>query len=146
MTETVYSSSEYELVQLVHQRQSIMFEMQDAYWPLFKVKNAKSTDLKTAEEASKAIVGALGRFSELLLPGTANGEVPGSRAKPEVWSKPAEFAAALNTLRAAAEALSDAASSGDVVSFKTQFDAFASACVGCHGFKPSDGGRFRAPY
>jgi cytochrome c556 len=138
-------SAQSELVKVIIDRQGFMFDIQSEYWPLLAVKNGKSTDLTAAEAASQTIDDALGRFSALLLPGTAVGEVPGSRANPEVWTEPADFAAALTTLQGAAAALTDAASSGDIELFKARFDAFATACVGCHDFKPSGGGRFRAP-
>jgi len=138
--------AQYELVKIVADRQAAMFEMQNAYWPLLKVEKGESTDLVAAAAASQAINDAMDRFSELLVPGTAKGEVPGSRATPEVWTEPAEFAAAMNELQASTAALTDAASSGDVELFKERFDALATACVGCHAFKPSGGGRFRAPF
>jgi cytochrome c556 len=138
--------SEYELVKVIAERKRVMFDMQGAYWPLLAVKNGKSTDLAAAAEAARSIQAALDRFSPLLVPGTAKGQVPGSRATPEVWSEPADFAAASNALKAAAAALSDAASTGDVELFTARFDTFASACTGCHEFKPSGGGRFRAPF
>jgi cytochrome c556 len=138
-------SAQYDLVKVVTDRKGVMLDIQSAYWPLLEVKNGKSTDLAAAAAASQSIEDALGRFSALLLPGTAKGELPGSRANPEVWTEPADFAAASNALQAAAAALSDAASSGDIELFKARFDTFASACVGCHELKPSGGGRFRAP-
>ena len=133
-----------DLVKVITDRHGVMNDMQGAYWPLLAVKKGESTDLAAAAVASQSIQDALGRFSALLLPGTAKGEVPGSRANPEVWSEPSEFTAALNALQAAAAALSEAAGSGDIELFKARFDAFASACVGCHELKPSSGGRFRA--
>jgi len=138
--------AQYELVKVVTARKRVMSDMQSAYWPLLKVKNGESADLVAAAAASQSIEDAIGRFSALLVPGTAKGEVPGSRATPEVWSEPEEFAAAFDALRASAAALSDAASSGDIELFKARFDTFANACIGCHDFKPSSGGRFRAPF
>jgi cytochrome c556 len=132
-------------VKIVTDRQVVMFDLQSAYWPLLAVKNGESTDLAAAAAASQSIEEGVGRFSALLVPGTAIGEVPGSRANSEVWTESAEFASALNALQASAAALSDAASSGDIELFKVQFDMFADACIGCHEFKPSGGGRFRAP-
>jgi cytochrome c556 len=122
-------SAQYELVQVIVDRKAIMHDMQSAHWPLLEIKNGESTDLATAARASQSIADALRPFSALLLPGTAEGEVPGSRATPEFWSEPAEFASATNALEAAAVALSDAASSGDVELFKARFDTFASACT-----------------
>jgi len=139
-------AAQYELVQLVTERRKIMHDMQTAYWPLLKVKKGESTDLDAAAAAAHTIDDAIGRFAALMVPGTAQGEVPGSRATPEVWTEPEAFAAASNSLHLTAAALSEAASSGDIGLFNVRFDAFASACISCHDFRPSGGGRFRAPY
>jgi len=138
-------AAQYDLVKTVTDRQAVMFEMQNAYWPLLKVDKGESTDLAAAAAASQSIEGAIDRFAALMVPGTAKGEVPGSRATPEVWTEPADFAAASSALQATAAELTAAASSGDIELFKARFDAFATACVTCHEFKPSGGGRFRAP-
>lgn len=138
-------SAQYELVKIVEDRQGVMFKIQQSYWPLLDVKNGKSRDLAAAAAASQSIVHWLEEFSALLLPGTAKGEVAGSRATPEVWMQPAEFVEASNALKSAVALLSDAAASGDIELFRSQFESFASACVGCHELKPSGGGRFRAP-
>ena len=139
------SSSEYELVQLVTQRRAHMFHMQSAYWPLLAIKNGDNTDLAAGAKAARTISDAISKFVTLLPAGTAKGEVPSSRAKPEIWSQPAEFRAAADALNTAAINLVDAAKAGDVAAFKARFDAFAQACGGCHGLKPSSGGRFRYP-
>lgn len=138
--------AQYDLVKVVTDRKRVMYDIQSAYWPLLAVKNGESADLAAAAVASRSIEDALGRFAVLLLPGTAKGEVPGSRATPDIWTEPADFAATLNAFQTAAAGLSDAASSGDIALFKARFDAFAGACLGCHELKPSGGGRFRAPF
>ncbi|HEX9769819.1 MAG TPA: cytochrome c [Kiloniellales bacterium] len=136
-------SAQYELVKVVTDRQSLMFDMQAAYWVLLDVKNDNSTDLAAAADAAQTMNDTIDAFAELLLPGTAQGEVPGSRAKPEVWTEAAEFGLAAETFKAATAGLSDTAKSGDLDAFKVQFEVMAQACTGCHDFRPSRGGRFR---
>ena len=79
----------------------------------------------------------------LLVPGTARGEAPGARAKPEIWERPEAFVAAVDGLKARAADLADAARTGDQVAYGTAFDAFAEACTACHGLRPSSGGPYR---
>ena len=135
--------AQYELVKVVTERQLLMYDMQAAYWPLLEVKNGKSTDLAKAGEASQTINDAIEKFVQLLPPGTAQGDVPGSRAKPEIWTEPDAFSAAVTNLKTAASNLTKAAREGNLDAFNLQFDAMAQACIGCHNFKPSKGGKFR---
>ena len=138
-----FDQSEYDLVQLVSERKRYMFEMQNAFWSLFDIKNDKSTDLSALPDAAKTIDEKFTRFLALLPEGTAGGEVPGSRAKPEIWTEPSRFNAAIEGLRLATLRLVDVASSGNIDDFKVEFEAFHNACFACHDFKPSGGGTFR---
>ena len=61
-----------------------------------------------------------------------------TRAKPEIWQKPAEFRAALAAFENAALNLSKEAHSKDPAAFASAFKALGKSCGGCH--KP-----FRAP-
>jgi cytochrome c556 len=136
---------EYERVQIVGQRQSAMFEMQDGYFALFAIKRGSTDDLSTVADNAGLISEKLSVFTSLLVPNTAVGDVPNSRAKPEIWSEPEAFAAAVEALRTEVHALIDASADIDLVSFNGHFDALEIACFGCHGLKPSSGGSFRAP-
>ena len=130
---------------IVLKRRQLMHEALSAYWPLLDVSNGKSTDLLAAAAAARTVEQAISASVELFIEGTAMGEVPGSRAKPEVWSKAAEFEAAADELLLTVSNLEAAAEAGDLEAFKQDFDAFAAACVACHEFKPSGGGKFRFP-
>lgn len=139
------SSAQYELVKVITDRQSFMFDMQTAYWVLLEVKTDKSTDLANAAQAAETINDAIDKFVQLLPPGTAQGDVPGSRAKPEIWTEPDEFSVAVNALKASTTSLLETARAGNIDAFKLQFDAMAQACTGCHDLWPSKGGKFRHP-
>ena len=143
LTINSYAQSEYELVQIVTQRNVLMHKMLDSYWPLIAVKNGKSTDLDEARNAATEIATAMRESVTLFLEGTAKGEVPVSRSKPEVWTNTSDFYAASDELIAAAESLVDASETGDADAFVKLFPAFEAACIQCHGFKPSSGGKFR---
>ena len=139
------ANAQSELVKLVTERQVLMFDIQTAYWSLFNVNEGKSTDLLAAAEGAQTINDALGKFLLLLPNGTAQGEVPGSRAKPEIWTEVEEFNGAAKTLMEANRELIESAQSGDLDAFRQRFEAVAQACIGCHDFKPSEGGKYRYP-
>lgn len=138
-----YAGTQYELVQIVAQRNALMKTMLAAYWPLLKIDNGESSDLAGGAASAKTIAEASGKIGALFPAGTAKGEVPQTRAKPDIWSQPEEFQSAIDTLRKAAASLQAAAEAGDTAAFKARFDAFTAACTGCHVFRPSGGGRFR---
>lgn len=77
--------------------------------------------------------------------GTGRGDVEGSRAKPEIWSKRAEFEAAAAKLAATAEKLITAIKTNDINVFRTEFKEFGQACGGCHKGPRKEGGKFRFP-
>ena len=139
------ADAQSELVKLVTERQGLMFDMQTAYWALFEVNADKSTDLVKAVEGAETINEAIEMFVDLLPAGTAQGEVPGSRAKPDIWTQPGEFNDAVQALMDANTSIIESARSGNLDEFKQRFDAVARACVACHEFRPSQGGKFRYP-
>lgn len=132
-----------ELAELVTERRGYMFDMQTAYWALFEVNSGKSDDLAKAAEGAATINESIGKFLQLLPPGTAGGEVPGTRAKPEIWTQHDEFLATAEALRNANLAIIEAANAGDMDEFKARFETVTAACTGCHGLRPSSGGPFR---
>jgi cytochrome c556 len=143
--EQARAQTEYELAQTVQKRNLAMKGMLKSYFPLLAIKNGKSADLEKAAQSAESVKAGLVSALSLFPEGTAKGEAPGSRARPEIWSKPDEFAAAADQLVEVLDQLIVSANSGDVEAFKTQFAFVESACIGCHEFKPSGGGRFRFP-
>jgi cytochrome c556 len=139
------AQSEHELAQIVLQRNLTMKAMLKAYFPLLAVKNGKSTDLATASESIEKIKEGMTKALTLFPEGTARGEAPGSRARPEVWSEGEEFRGAADKLVATLEKLASTADSGDIDEFRAQLSSVETACLGCHEFKPSGGGKFRYP-
>lgn len=62
------------------------------------------------------------------------GPAPGLKtaAKPEIWTKPAEFRAAQDQLGRAADALQAAAASGNVDAIRAAARGLGAACKNCH--------------
>ena len=138
------TNSQYELVKLVSERKKLMFNMQSAYLSLLAIRQGRSADLASAADHARSINEKIGMFVELLAPETATGQIPNSRAKPEIWAEPKEFSVAVEALRTTSAVLLETANIGDLEAFAEQFDAFTEACLGCHDLKPSSAGRFRS--
>lgn len=141
--ESISQTSEYELGQIVVTRQPLMFDLQTAYWTLLKVRNGESDDYQAAGDAARRMSAIMADFVLLMKPGSARGQAPGSRAKPEVWTEPEAFAAVANDFRSQADALAEVAESGNPEAYADTFETFVAACTACHEFRPSSGGRFR---
>jgi cytochrome c556 len=139
------SNEEHDLVKLVAERKGLMFDMQTAYLSLLSIRQGNSDDLASVSDHATTIRDNLNRFVELLIDDTATGQVPNSRAKPEIWSEPEDFANAVTQLQTASEQLAVADFGSGVEAFNVRFDAVAEACVGCHDLKPSSAGKFRSP-
>lgn len=132
-------------VALVKERQELMGQMGKAFGsvkPILKGENPNVIDAVTSAETwhtnAKKI---LASFPV----GTDRDSVEGSRAKPEIWTKRAEFDAAANTLVAESAKLIEAAKSNDINAFRAQFKPFVQACGGCHKGPRKEGGKFRFP-
>jgi cytochrome c556 len=63
-----------------------------------------------------------------------SGPAPGLKtgAKPEIWTRPAEFRAAQDQLSRAADALQAAAASGNVDAIRTAARGLGGSCKNCH--------------
>ncbi len=130
--------------QLVKERQDGMEKnWTDYFRDILQTIKSGSPDLTLI--ATKAIGASehLKKLEQLFPPGTGHDVVPKSRAKPEVWTKRAEFDGAFKALIDETNALADAAKKGDVEKVKIQWQATAKACGGCHGGPKKSGGKFR---
>ena len=138
--ETVAQS---DLLQIVKERRQLMFDIQSALWPMFEIKNEESTNLKEAADSAQDMIEAMSKFMALFPVGTAKGEIPYTRATPEIWSDAEGFKAAAEVLKAEAASAKKVADADDIEAFKARFDALLEACTGCHDLKPSGGGKYR---
>ncbi|MBF0166915.1 MAG: cytochrome c [Alphaproteobacteria bacterium] len=58
--------------------------------------------------------------------------VAGSKAKPEIWSKPDDFKAKMGAFQAAAAKLADLAKAGNLEGVKAQVPEVGKTCKACH--------------
>jgi len=145
LPQSQHGAAQGPFVELVTQRQVLMFEVQTAYWPLFELNAGKRTDLEVVAESVGQIISALDRFQAMFPPGTARGETAGSRARPEIWSASDDFNGAIKALKDSLVELEAVASDGDFDAYRAIFGEVTTACVACHDFRPSGGGKFRFP-
>ena len=131
--------------QMVKERKALMKSMGGGFGPVIAVIKGRTTDLTDAAAAAEAVSGEAKRIVALFPAGTGRDAVPESRAKPEVWSRRAEFEAAAGRLAAETAKLAAAGKSNDLAAFKAQFRPVAKSCGGCHSGKSSKGGKFRFP-
>lgn len=55
-----------------------------------------------------------------------------SRAKPEIWTQPAKFAAAKDNFLKSVDALAAAAHNGDMNALRQRYSAVTQSCKSCH--------------
>lgn len=67
----------------------------------------------------------------LWLDGSKQGAVPGSCAKPDIWSDAAGFEAAATALETASAAMTDAAGT-DLDALRAAMGSFGKTCGDCH--------------
>ena len=128
---------------LVKERIDLMRSMGKAFrivMPVVKGENPKVADALPGamawHEGAKKVLAAFPA-------GTGRDKVADSRAKPEVWSKRAEFEAAANKMVDESAKMVAAVKSNDVEAVQEQFKPFVSSCGGCHSGKGKEGGKFR---
>ncbi|HEY0682730.1 MAG TPA: cytochrome c [Steroidobacter sp.] len=88
-------------------------------------------DLAAIKTAAKFVNDAAGE-QEKWFPAGSGPEAGKTQALPEIWSKPAEFKAAMKMFSDAAPKLQTAANSGDVAAIKTAFGDVGKSCKNCH--------------
>jgi cytochrome c556 len=87
-----------------------------------------------SQPAAPTAEGFIGWLRNLFTPADV-GEVK-SHAKPEIWTRPAQFRKATVDFQAAAQRLYDASESGNVAGISAQYRVMGGACQRCHdGFR-----------
>jgi cytochrome c556 len=76
----------------------------------------------------------LAALSTMMLEGfpEGSGDIPGSRALPDIWMNWGDFQEKVQAMQTAAAALADAANTGGFAGGQASVDAVAKACGGCH--------------
>jgi len=88
-------------------------------------------DLAAIKTAAK-VVNDASVDQQKWFPAGSGPEAGKTQAKPDIWSKPAEFNTAMKNFAEAAPKLLAAADSGDVGAIRTAFGDTGKTCKGCH--------------
>jgi len=93
---------------------------------------AEKPDTAAIAAKAKTIEGLAHQIPSWFPVGTGAESGVKTRAKPEIWSDAAGFAAAAKNLETQSAALAAIAASGDLVAISTQAKAMGGACGACH--------------
>ena len=139
------STAQTSAAEAVERRIKLMRTMGKSFGPIVAIAKGESTDLAAAGDAAEMMHEAMKESATLFLEGTAKADVPGSRSRPEVWTKRDEFDTAAEALIKASGDIAAAARAGDLDGFKSLVRPLGAACGGCHEGKGRAGGKFRFP-
>ena len=116
---------------LMHDRHEGMEDIGDAFKVVGRETKAGNPDVAAIREAAAVIADGAAKSIDWFPPGTGP-DVGKTRAKAEIWQKPADFAAKDKAFQEAAVAFKAAADSGDVSAIKAQAGELGKACKACH--------------
>jgi cytochrome c556 len=116
---------------VMKQRHDAMESRGDATKAVHNALQAAKPDLG-AIRAAGAKVDALAPKLLSLFPAGTGPDVGKTRAKPEIWQKPEDFANKAHDFGVAANQFDVAAKSGDLAQINATFGALGKACKACH--------------
>ncbi len=129
--------------QTVKTRIELMKGLFPNFRPVRAIARGESTDMDAAIAGMTLLNADIQKIGALFPPGSGRDVVSDTRAKPEVWSKRAEFDAAVAKLVAESAKMVEVTKTRNVEAIKTQVTAFGQACGGCHEGPVEKGGTFR---
>ena len=116
---------------LMKQRHEAMEGLGDATKKAHNALEASAPDLAAIRDSASKINAVAPKVLGLFPAGTGP-DVGKTRAKPEIWQKPEDFALKAHDFETAANQYDVAARSGDVGQIKMTFDALGKSCKACH--------------
>ena len=124
-------ASKEEALKLMHDRHEGMENIGDAFKVLGREMKASSPNLATVRSSAATIAGLAPKVSAWFPTGTGP-DIGKTRAKPEIWRKPEDFAAKTRAFQAAAQKFDATAKAGDVTAIKAGFGELGKTCKACH--------------
>ena len=112
-------ASQSQTSTLVKHRQSMMKQMGQTYRIFGPILKGQNKNVRDAVAAAATVNTIAKQISAIFPQGTGRDAVPGSRAKPEVWSQRGEFEAAAAKLVEESGKLISAASTNQIQTFRT---------------------------
>ena len=120
-----------EALKLMHDRHEGMEDIGDATKVLGREMKADAPNLE-AVRTSAATIARLAPEVSRWFPAGTGPDVGKTRAKPEIWQKPEDFAAKTRAFQAAARSFDATARAGDVAAIKASFGELGKTCKACH--------------
>ncbi|MFO1189257.1 MAG: cytochrome c [Alphaproteobacteria bacterium] len=127
----------------VKQRVEFMRSMFPSIQAFRKYASGEDTNAAVVVEQATRLASVAGDINKWFPPGTDRDSLAGSRTKPEVWSKKADFDAAVGKLVEESKKLASLSGAGNADAIKAQITVVTTACGGCHGGPAATGGTFR---
>jgi len=122
-----------DLQSAVDARRALMKEMTAQMKAMYGVVDARSGDLNDMAQRAQVVKSDAAKLPTLFPPGTSISDMPDkTHAKPEIWQNVGSFKSAAANLGDQAGKLVDAAKSGDMTVFASQFEVTGKACGNCH--------------
>ena len=116
---------------LMKEREHHMDAFGDAMKKVGNALKASTPDATPVREAAAEIDGLAPKLLSWFPAGTGP-DVGKTRAKPETWQKPEDFALKANDFEQAAMLFDVAAKSGDLNRINSTFDSLGKSCKACH--------------
>ena len=120
-----------DALKLMHDRHENMEKIGKAFKTAGRELKASAPNLATVRSSAALIAGYAPKVPSWFPPGTGP-DVGKTMAKPEIWQKPADFAAKAKAFQGAAAAFNASAKAGDMAAINARFGDLAKTCKACH--------------
>ena len=115
----------------MHERHEGMEQIGKSFKVAGRSLKSGTTDLRVIR-SSAATLARIAAKSPAWFPAGTGPDIGKTRAKAEIWQKPADFIVKDTALRQAAAAFNAAARSGDLPTVQARFDDLGKTCKACH--------------
>jgi cytochrome c556 len=115
----------------MHERHEGMEQIGKSFKVAGRSLKSGTTDLRVIR-SSAATIARLSAKSPTWFPAGTGPDIGKTRAKPEIWQRPADFVAKDTAFRQAAAAFNAAAKSGNLATVQARFDDLGKTCKACH--------------
>lgn len=123
--------SKQAALKIMHERHEGMEAVGKANKTLRREISADRPNVATIRSSANAMAHLAARSGKWFPAGTGP-EVGKTGARPEIWQKPADFAAKTRDFQAASKALQQAAARGDLAAVKSGYARLGGTCKACH--------------
>ena len=118
-------------MQRMHERHEGMEQIGKSFKIAGRTLKSDAPDLAQVR-SSAATIAQLGARTPTWFPAGTGPNVGKTRAKPEIWQKPADFVARDTAFRQASAAFNSAAKSGEMAAIQARFGDLGKTCKACH--------------